>query len=248
MRTKEFLGKHGVPFLSRNVLEDKSAWAELEPFGIKMVPVVTRGNAWANGQILRDVARIIGVDLGQQTMLSPAELVRRMDLILEGEHRFFSQLPEDKIRDQVAGRPRTFANLAYHTFNVADAWLEHEILAQPLVANAYARIAPQGQDSKADILAYGAEVRRRFADWWREQGPSTDFDEMADVYYGDQSKHDFLERTTWHTGQHVRQMMMILEMQGLAPDDPLEAQMWVGLPMPEKVWDDEAPVSQIRSS
>jgi hypothetical protein len=210
-----------------------------------MVPVVTRGNEWANGQILRDVARIVGIDLGEQKILPPAELVRRINIILEGEQRFFAQLPEEKMQGQVAGRPRTYANLAYHTFNIIDAWLEHEILGQPLVDGAYARNAPPEMSSKAAILAYGADVQKRFMEWWEESGGTTDFDEIADVYYGDQSKHDFLERSTWHSGQHTRQMMMILGMLGVEPDRPLSDDLWKDLPMPEKVWDDEAPVRQI---
>ena len=40
LRMKEFLGKHGVPFVSVNVLEDKNAFAELETLGIRSVPIV----------------------------------------------------------------------------------------------------------------------------------------------------------------------------------------------------------------
>jgi hypothetical protein len=226
------------------VLEDKAAWDELKPFGIRMVPVVTRGDAWANGQILRDVADLVGIDLGPETILPPAELARRIDRILEAEQRFFAQMPEDRMRGEVPGRPRSFANLAWHTFNVVDAWLEHEVEGIALVNGAYNRNAPPGKDAKADILAYGADVQRRFNAWWQTAGQVTDFDEPAETYYGEQSKHDFLERTTWHSGQHCRQMMMILAtFIGVAPKDPLGPDMWVGLPMPEKVWDDEKPIA-----
>lgn len=209
-----------------------------------MVPVVTRGDQWANGQILRDVAGLVGVDLGEQTMLPPVELVRRINLILEAEQRYFGQMPEERMQAEVPGRPRSFANLAWHTFNVIDAWLEHEVDGTALVNGAYNRNAPKGKDSKADILAYGADVQRRFNEWWSTQGPHTDFDEPAETYYGEQSKHDFLERTTWHSGQHCRQMMMILEtFIGVKPIDPLPDSTWAGLPMPEKVWDDEKPIA-----
>ena len=226
------------------MLEDKGAWDEMAPFGIKMVPVVTRGTEWANGQILRDVAKIAGIELGQQDMLPPAELARRIDIILTAEQRFFGQLPEEKMQGMVPGRPRSFANLAWHTFNVIDAWLELEVDGKPLVLGAYNRNAPKGADSKVAILAYGADVQQQFNQWWREQGPTTEWDEAADVYYGEQSRHDFLERTTWHAGQHTRQMMMILEtFAQMAPKDPLGPEMWQGLPMPEKVWDDEKPIA-----
>jgi len=209
-----------------------------------MVPVVTRGKEWANGQILRDVAKIAGIDLGEQTMLPPAELARRIDIILAAEQRFFGQMPEDRMQAEVPGRPRSFANLAWHTFNVVDAWLELVVDGQPLVDGAYNRNAPKGKDSKADILSYGADVQRRFNKWWNEDGASLDWDDHADVYFGEQSYHDFLERTTWHSGQHTRQMMMILEtFIGVKPKEPLGPEMWKGLPMPEKVWDDEKPIA-----
>lgn len=226
------------------MLEDPSAWDELARFNLKMVPIVTRGNDYANGQILRDVARIAGIALGGQEMLQPAELARRIDIILSAERRFFGQIPEEKMQGQVPGRPRSFANLAWHTFNVVDAWLELVVDGKPLVNGAYSRNAPPGKDSKAAILAYGADVQRRFSEWWQTQGPYLDYEERADVFYGEQSLHDFLERTTWHAGQHVRQMMMILEtFIGVAPEDPLGSDMWKGLPMPEKVWDDEKPIA-----
>jgi len=50
---KEFLTKHGVTFVSVNVLEDKDAFAELAALGIRSVPIVRRGEDWANGQVLR---------------------------------------------------------------------------------------------------------------------------------------------------------------------------------------------------
>ncbi len=215
----------------------------MKPFGIRVVPVVTLGSKWANGQILRDVAGLVGIDLGEETMLPVAELVRRIDVILEAEQRFFGQMPEDRMQAEVPGRPRSFANLAWHTFNVVDAWLEHEVEGQALIQGAYNRNAPADACSKAAILAYGAGVQKRMREWWQTQGPHTDFDDPADTYYGQQSKHDFLERTTWHSGQHTRQMMMILEtFIGVKPIDPLGSDMWAGLPMPEKVWDDEKPI------
>ena len=79
LRTKEFLQKHGVPFLSRNVLEDEGAYAELEIFGLKQVPIVTRGQAWANGQVLRDVAALCGIAHGEVRMLPVAEMRRRLN-------------------------------------------------------------------------------------------------------------------------------------------------------------------------
>jgi hypothetical protein len=66
---KEFLTKHGVPYVSVNVLEDKDAFAELAALGIRSVLIVRRGEDWANGQVLREVARVAGVAWGRTEIL-----------------------------------------------------------------------------------------------------------------------------------------------------------------------------------
>ena len=189
-----------------------------------------------NGQSLRDVARLVGIDLGTVTHLPPQELVRRIDLILQGAARYFAQFPEAHLGDQLPGRPRSYSQLAWHLFNVVDAWLEHE-RGMPLQMGAYDRVPADGA-TRTEILAYGADVRRRFAEWWESAKTRTDWTGKAQVYYGDVSSHEFLERTTWHCGQHSRQLMWILaDRFKIAPDQPLSPDMWRGLPMPEQVWD-----------
>src|SRR5262249_41760520 len=78
LRMKEFLTKQGVPFVSINVLEDKAALAELETLGIRSVPIVRRGDDWANGQVLRDVARVAGIAWCGAQVLPASELASRL--------------------------------------------------------------------------------------------------------------------------------------------------------------------------
>ena len=73
-----------MPFISRNVLEDREAWGELARFGIKMVPVVTLGDDWANGQILRDVAKA-GHTVGTHTW----------------SHKDISKMKPDEAKDEI---------------------------------------------------------------------------------------------------------------------------------------------------
>ena len=65
--------------------------------------------------------------------------------------------------------------------------------------------------TKAELLAYHAHVRGRLESWWHGPGRSADWTRKADVYYGAQTLHDYLERTTWHAGQHTRQLMWMME-------------------------------------
>ena len=80
---------------------------------------------------------------------------------------------------------------------------------------------------------FGKNTKRDGAD------RTTDFSGKARVYYGDVSLHEYLERTTWHSAQHVRQLVMVLGTLGIEPDRPPASEAFAGLPMPEKVWDDE---------
>jgi hypothetical protein len=117
--------------------------------------------------------------------------------------------------------------------------LEHEVHGLALKEGAYSRVPPPEMNSKAKILAYGQDVLERLRAWRDGPGPTTDFSRKARVYYGDVTLHDYLERTAWHSGQHVRQLMMVLELLGIAPDRPPSVATFAGLPMPDKVWDDE---------
>ncbi|MDX1376396.1 MAG: glutaredoxin domain-containing protein [Burkholderiales bacterium] len=239
LRMKEFLQRHGVVFESINVLADKEAFADLARLGIRSVPIIRRGDDWANGQVLRDVARIAGIDWGGSRILPPAELKARLDAFLAAARRFLAQLPDDKLAEMLPNRPRSYASLAYHIFSIADAFLDHELKATRLDENAYNRVPRSGEDTQNALLAYGEAVAKRLDDWWATSDAETGWDRPADVYYGAQTVHEFFERTTWHCGQHLRQFMMVLDRLGIEPQDRLGQQAFAGLPMPAKVWDDE---------
>src|SRR6516164_2993414 len=114
LRMKEFLTEHGVPFVSVNVLEDKDAFAELAMLGIRSVPIVRRGKDWANGQVLRDVARVAGIAWGGAQVLPAPELAARLTEIQTAAQRLFAQIPDDKLGRMLPHRPRSYAQLAYH--------------------------------------------------------------------------------------------------------------------------------------
>ena len=236
---KEFLTKRGVAFVSINVLEDKDAFAELAALGIRSVPIVRRGEDWANGQVLREVARVAGVAWGGAEVLPASELAARLIKIQTVALRLFAQVPDDELSHMLPHRPRSYAQLAYHIFNIVDAFLEHEVQCLPLEEGSYDRVPPPEMDTKAEILAYGQDVLGRFQIWWDGPGQTSDFSHKAKVYYGDVTLHEYLERTTWHSGQHVRQLVMVLDILGIEPDRPPPKEIFTGLPMPDKVWDDE---------
>lgn len=239
LRMKEFLTRHGVPFVSVNVLDEPEAFAALAELGVRTVPIVQRGADWANGQVLRDVARVAGIPWGGAAMLPVPELYARLVAIQTAARDLFAAIPDDRIGDLLPNRPRSYAELTYHIFNIADAWLEHEEQALPLAEGAYDRIPAPGQATKPLVLAYGDRVMQNLKAWWARAGRSTDYARRAHVYYGDVNLHEFFERTTWHSGQHVRQMTMVHGLLGLPAAGAPPPATYDGLPMPEKVWDTE---------
>jgi glutaredoxin len=237
LRTKEFLTEHGVPFRSIDVLADPQGFRELEALGVRMIPLVVKGREWVSGQILSDVARIAGIAYGRK-VLPPEALKARIDTILAAALRYSAQLPEDEavLSTLLLDRPRSYRDLACHIFMIVEAFVA-ETEGDPLTEAKYLAPAPDHVRRPAEIVAFGARVRDRFAAWWAQGGH--DFARAAKVYYGEQTLHDFLERTAWHSGQHTRQLALVLEKLGIPPHAKLTEADFAGLPMPANVWDDE---------
>jgi len=239
LKTKEFLIANGMEFDSINVLEDERGFKELEAFGLKLVPIVARGPDWANGAVFRDVARVAGFEWAGHDMLSPSDLLDRINGILGGARRIAAQVPEDTFDDMLPGRPRSYRQLAYHIFNIPDVFLDHVENGAPYTYEALISILPEDMATKQDLLDYGERVQARINTWWETAGRDTDFTRDGDVYYGNVSLHEVLERTGWHSGQHTRQLMLTLEKLGIEVDKPLDDTAFAGLPMPNNVWDNE---------
>ncbi len=239
LKTKEFLLENGIAFESVNVLEGENGFKELEAFGVRLVPIVARGDDWANGAVFRDVARVAGFEWNGHKMLAPQEMRARIDGILAAGHRFASQIPDDRLDDMLPNRPRSYRELAYHIFNIPEVFLDRVEHDAPYTYEALLSKLPPEMKTKDDLLAYGSGVRERFDAWWKREGHGTDFTQAGKVYYGDVTLHEVLERTGWHSGQHTRQLMLVLDKLGLAPDGPLSDADFAGLPMPKEVWDNE---------
>jgi len=240
LKTKEFLLDHGVPFVSKNVLNDPEAFRELEALGVRLVPIVAKGRDWANGAVFRDVARVAGFDYRAHRMLAPDAMVAKILMINEAAQRYLAQIPEEVLDTLLPGRPRSYRQLVYHVFNIPEVFLDHVEHDAPYTYEALISVLPPELKTKADLAAYGQAVHERFAAWWERDGKTTDFHQPGNVYYGEVSLHEVLERTGWHSGQHSRQIALTLrEKLGIDPDRPLADADFAGLPMPKNIWDNE---------
>ena len=240
LKTKEFLLDHGIPFESVNVLEDDEAFTELQALGVRMVPIAARGTTWANGAVFRDVAEVAGFEYEGHTMLTPEEMKDKVLMILDAAGRYLAQIPDDQLDDILPGRPRSYRQLVYHVFDVPKVFLDRVEHDAPYTYEALKSILQDEMKTKDDLMAYGRGNCERFAAWWDRDGATTDFKQPGKVYYGEVSLHEVLERTGWHSGQHTRQIILMLrEKLGIEPDGPLVDADFAGLPLPKNVWDNE---------
>jgi len=209
----------------------------LRGLGADSVPVVSKGDKFVYAQSLGDVADFLDLDVSVGPQLSAPELVDKLDMVLAAAQRFWRQMPDDVLERKLPNRDRSYRVLAHHIFRIPEAFLE-VMSGKPLTYEMLTTPPPDDMRTVEQVAAYGQDIRDRIKSWWLALEDVTG-EQRVPTYYGDQPMHEVLERTTWHAAQHVRQTMMILEQLGIAPDKPLTADDLVGLPVPDKVWDDE---------
>ena len=216
-----------------NILEDSAGQAELEVLGVRSVPVLARGKRFTFAQSTKQIVDFLGLDERSAPELPPDELARRLDKFMGAALELIPQMPQERLGTHVPGRPRSYRTLAFHLFRVVDAFLE-ATEGITLEKRAFAEEPPTDVASDG-LVEHGVAVRRRFDEWRRtgDTGP----ERMLPTYYGPQTLHELLERTTWHCGQHVRQWMMLLEKESVSFSHPLGGGDFAQLPMPQSVWD-----------
>lgn len=222
-----------------DIQADPNGMAELQALGIRSVPVVTRGKEYVFGQILKDVAEFLGVAYDTKPTLSPQELIDKLDLVMTAAQRFVAQIPEEKLDENLRNRKRPIRDLCFHIFRLEEGFIEAVENGTRLTRDLLNEPAPEHIRTTRELVDYGKAVQVRLHAWW-DGFEDKDCAGEIDSYYGKQPLHNVLERHTWHPAQHVRQLMMLLREYGIEPIDPVSDSAFTGLPIPEKVWDDEA--------
>lgn len=207
--------------------------AELQRLGVRSVPVLSRGDKFTFGQSTKQIVDFLGLNERSGPELSTEELAARVDKYMGAALELIPLMPHDRLDTHVPGRPRSYRTLAFHLFRVVAAFLDAN-QGETLEQAAF-REEPAPDADTAALVAYGEKVRQRFQAWW--QAGDTAAAKSLPTYYGAQTLHELMERTTWHCGQHVRQYMMLLEKEGVSHSTPLEAPDFTKLPFPQNVWD-----------
>ena len=211
--------------------------AELRKLGARSVPVVSRGGEFVFAQVIKDVVDFLDLPEDTAPELSPEELATRLDRIIETAVRLTRQMPDERLEDLLPNRPRSWRVLMHHIYQIPVAFLDMDEQGRTLTYESMTEPPPAGMRTSATIADHGAAVRARFAAWW-DRVAGEDFSGPVSTYFGATTRHEMLERTVWHSAQHVRQVASLLEQAEVAPDRPLAADDLRGLPLTDKVWDE----------
>ena len=211
--------------------------AELQKLGARSVPVVARDGRFVFAQVIGDVVEFLDLPDDTAPELSPAELATKLDRILETAIRLTRQMPDERLEDLLPNRPRSWRVLMHHVYQIPVAFLDMEEHGRTLTYEALTEPPPDGMRTSAAVADHGETVRARFAAWWSRTA-GEDFSGRVPTYFGGTTRHEMLERTVWHTAQHVRQVASLLERAAVAPDRPPTSDDLRGLPLTDKVWDE----------
>ena len=201
------------------------------------MPVVSRGDRFVFAQVIKDVVDFLDLPDDTAPELSPEELSAKLDRILETAIRLTRQMPDEHLEDLLPNRPRSWRVLMHHIYQIPVAFLEMDELGRTLTYEALTEPPPAVMRTSAAIADHGEAVRARFNAWW-SRAAGEDFSSRVPTYFGGTTRHEMLERTVWHSAQHVRQVASLLAQAEVAPDRPLAADDLRGLPLTDKVWDE----------
>ncbi|HYE91134.1 MAG TPA: DinB family protein [Terriglobales bacterium] len=179
-------------------------------------------------------AELVGVDYTPVTKLSPQVLAARLDTILASTESLVRLIPDERMEWTPPERNRPLADLAYHIFRLSLGFAEG-VDRDSFPDTVHTETAPADLRTGEAVARYGALVRARLSGWFAGAGQD-EYARIVHTYWGPVVAHDLLERTTWHAGQHLRQLYILAERIALTPEAPEPVQAYAGLPMPAAIW------------
>ncbi|HEX9685465.1 MAG TPA: DinB family protein [Burkholderiales bacterium] len=200
--------------------------------------MVAKGESFVFGQNLEDVAEFVGLQGTGHKPLPPDQLIGKWVNVLRATQRYLRQMPTARMHERVVeNRDRSIRILSHHVFRIGEAFLETAIDGVEYSIT-HANVPPEDGTflTGAEIAGYGEEIIRRLQRWWDGEKDKT-LAYQVKTYYGAQPMHVVFERSTWHSAQHARQLIHVLERFGIEPDGRLTTGDLAGLPLPERLFE-----------
>ena len=206
--------------------------------GAQAVPVLAKAGEFIFCQNMEDVAEFVGLQGSGHTPLPPAVLFDKWINALRASQRYVLQIPDSRLTERaIENRDRSIRLLSHHIFRIGEAFLETAIDDVEYWTN-NANVPPAEGDctTSAEIAAYGDGIIERIENWWTRLDDKA-CQQKVKTFYGTPPMHQLFERSTWHSAQHARQMIAVLERFGIEPDGRLTDDDLAGLPLPQGIWE-----------
>ena len=218
-------------------MADTTGMEELQRLGARTVPIVSQGDKFVFAQVIKDVVEFLGLEDDTAPELTADQLKQRYADVVTLAINLVRQMPDDRLEDQLPNRPRSWRVLMHHVFQIPTAFLDMEETGETLTYENMVAPPPDDMTTSAAIADFGEAVSARFAAW-SSKTTGEDFSGPVPTYFGNTTRHEMLERTVWHSTQHVRQVASLLEQAGISPEQTVTPAHIAGLPLTDKVWDE----------
>src|SRR5258706_5512619 len=176
--------------------------------GTRNVPIIARGKDFVLGQNLEEVAKFVGIHGAGHTPLPPEELFRKWINVLRTAQRYVLQIPNDQMNlEGLQNRDRAIRQLCHHIFRIGEAHLECAIHGAKNLEELTRLALLDGTFTKGEEIAqYGAGIITRIEQWWKGLADKSFQQRVEILNYGIITAHQLLERSTWHSAHHTRQI------------------------------------------
>jgi hypothetical protein len=198
--------------------------------------VTVVGDTAVTGFDRRELTRVFNLEQKKDKPLADTSLFERLDKIMGAVIRATRQVPAEYTNWTTPDRDRPLKVFSYH------------ILVDPIhVLDAIANGKYDGGfkltynekagpfDTMQDVARFGEQCRDRV----RRAGNDlkrADLDREIDGYAGKTDGHELFHLVLSHTAHHLRQLYDMLGRIGVKPVEPLRAEDFRGIPMPENLW------------
>jgi hypothetical protein len=206
--------------------------------GAQSVPVLAKGGQFIFCQNMEDVAEFVGLQGSGHNPLPPPALFEKWITVLRASQRYVRQIPDQRLMERaIENRDRSIRLLSHHIFRIGEAFLETALDDVEYRTN-NANVPPADGSclTGVEIAAYGDGIIERIDSWWAGLADKS-CRQKVKTFYGTPPMHQLFERSAWHSAQHARQMIAVLERFGIEPNGSLTADNLAGLPLPERIWE-----------
>ena len=86
--------------------------------------MLSRGDDFVFAQNIAQVVAFLKLNEKAGPVLTPAQLVERMERYIDAALRIVPQMPDDQLGTLTPNRPRSYGRLAHHMFRICEAFTE----------------------------------------------------------------------------------------------------------------------------